>query len=107
MRVNLQRSAFVLTAVCFGGLAGCASVDDGGVLLSEQPTFQAGYGDGCATGIEEDKSFSREKTRDSYLFDNDRAYRAGWRQGYLSCTERNRDNPSDGGILLGQDNQYR
>ncbi len=85
--------------------AGCTTVDDG-QLLSDEPSFQAGYGDGCATGIEEDKSFSREKTRDTYLFDNDKAYRAGWRQGYLACSERNRENESDGGLILGQDNEY-
>lgn len=93
-------------AAVFVTAAGCASYSETGERLSEQPTYQAGYGDGCATGIEEDKSFSRNKTRDSYLFDNDKAYRAGWRQGYLSCGERNRENESDGGLILGQDNEY-
>ncbi len=84
-------------------LSACASSAQ---LLAEEPSYQAGYGDGCATAIEEDKSFSRKKTRDAYLFENDKAYRAGWRQGYLACGERNAENETDGGLILGQDNEY-
>ena len=83
----------------------CVSSPDR-TALAEEPTYQVGYGDGCSTGVEEDKSFSTERTRDEYLFDNDRAYRAGWRQGYLSCGDRNRGDDIDGGLLLGQGNEY-
>ncbi|GAB4527303.1 MAG: hypothetical protein Kow00133_16190 [Amphiplicatus sp.] len=83
--------------------AGCAS--DEALRLSEEPTYQAGYGDGCLTSTEEDKSFSTKRARDDYLFDNDRAYRAGWRQGYLQCGGRASD-PDDGGRILGQQNEY-
>ena len=97
----------MILALAGGALAACTTVDgNDGVLLSDEPSFQAGYGDGCATGVEEDKSFSRKKVRDSYLFDNDRAYRAGWRQGFLSCSQRNLENETDGGLILGQDNEY-
>lgn len=97
----------ILALALIGGiLASCTTVQGEGVLLSDEPSYQAGYGDGCATSIEEDKSFSRKKVRDAYLFDNDRAYRAGWRQGFLSCGQRNLQNETDGGLILGQDNEY-
>lgn len=73
--------------------------------LREMPSFQVGYGDGCATSNEEDKSFSTKSERDAYAFDNDEAYRAGWRQGYLECNNRTPD-AIDGGRILGERNEY-
>lgn len=83
--------------------ASCAS--DETLALAEEPGFQAGYGDGCATSTEQDKSFSTKRHRDDYQFENDRAYRAGWRQGYIQCGG-NEEQTSDGGLLLGQENEY-
>jgi len=73
--------------------------------LSELPSFHVGYGDGCATSNEEDKSFSTKTERDKYLFENDEAYRAGWRQGWLQCNNRTPD-AIDGGRILGERNEY-
>lgn len=99
------RVAFAAGAV--GLLAGCAAaVNENGELLSESPSYQAGYGDGCATSNEENKSFSTKKVRDAYLFDNDKAYRTGWRQGYLACGERLSENISDGGLIRGDESPY-
>ena len=93
-----------LLSLALVAAAGCASTGNL-AELREQPGFVAGYGDGCATATEEDKSFSTRTTRDAYSFENDEAYRAGWRQGYLQCgTEKNRAN--DGGRILGQENEY-
>ena len=84
--------------------AGCAS--DGDLAeLRESPGFTAGYADGCATATEEDKSFSTRTTRDTYAFDNDKAYRAGWRQGYLECSTQTPE-AKDGGRILGERNEY-
>jgi hypothetical protein len=85
-------------------LAGCASSADM-LALREAPGFQAGYGDGCVTATEEDKSFSTKTTRDAYAFDNDEAYRAGWRQGYLECSNQTPE-AKDGGRILGERNEY-
>ena len=71
-------------------------------MLSEEPGFVAGYGDGCATASEEEKSFSTKRTRDAYAFENDRAYRAGWRQGYLTCKNPVAP-PDNGGRILGNE----
>lgn len=96
------RPAAVLSLLSLA-VSACAS--DEALKLSDQPGFAAGYGDGCATATEEDKSFSTKRVRDEYMFDNDRAYRAGWRQGYLQCGGRE-STPNDGGRILGQENEY-
>ena len=83
------------------GLAGCASSEDLR-RLSEEPGFVQGFGDGCATAREEDKSFSTKRVRDEYEFENDEAYRAGWRQGYLDCRGQIRPR-NDGGVVLGNE----
>lgn len=83
--------------------AGCVSGQHS--ALSELPTYHVGYGDGCATSNEEDKSFSTKNQRDQYLFENDEAYRAGWRQGWLQCNNRTPD-AIDGGRILGERNEY-
>ena len=93
-------AAFSLILAITGG---CSTHYQSGERLEEEPNFQLGYGDGCATGSDEQKSFSTKKTRDAYLFDNDRAYAAGWRQGYLSCGSKNLDNRTDGGLILGDE----
>ncbi len=85
-------------------LAGCASSLES-QELRESPGYQAGYGDGCMTASEEDKSFSTKRTRDPYAFENDKAYRAGWRQGYLECADRIPE-AKDGGRILGERNEY-
>ena len=85
-------------------LGGCATGLDA-QALRDAPGFQAGYGDGCSTAAEEDKSFSTRKTRDAYEFENDDAYRAGWRQGYLECTNVIPE-ANDGGRILGERNEY-
>jgi len=81
-------------------LAGCATGADI-EALQESPSFQVGYGDGCLTSTEDDKSFSSKRSRDAYAFDHDDAYRAGWRQGYLQCSNAI-PAPNNGGRILGQ-----
>lgn len=85
-------------------LAGCATTADLDALR-EQPSYHQGYGDGCATSNEEDKSFSTKSSRDAYAFENDEAYRTGWRQGYLECSSRTPD-ANDGGRITGERNEY-
>ncbi len=85
-------------------LAGCATSADLEALRAS-PGFAAGYGDGCSTATEEDKSFSTKRTRDAYAFDNDEGYRAGWRQGYLECSNQTPE-AKDGGRILGESNEY-
>ncbi len=101
---SLTRFSPLLVAAGFALVTGCASYADL-EALRESPGFAAGYGDGCATATEEDKSFSTKRTRDAYAFDNDEGYRVGWRQGYLECTNQTPD-ARDGGRILGERNEY-
>ena len=91
-------------ALLVSALTGCASSLEN-QQLREAPGFQAGYVDGCATAQEEEKSFSTRRQRDAYAFDNDEAYRVGWRQGYLECSNTIPE-PKDGGRILGEGREY-
>jgi len=73
-------------AAALAFLSACASSDI--AELQSQPNYGRGYGDGCQTAQEARRSFSTKQVRDDYLFDNDEAYAAGWRQGYISCGDR-------------------
>ena len=82
-------------------LSSCAG-DSG---LSEEPGFTAGFGDGCATAQEEDKSFSTKRHRDADQFESDPAYRSGWRQGWQQCQSPYRK-VDDGGRVLGAEDDF-
>jgi hypothetical protein len=43
--------------------------------------------------------------KDDYQFDNDRAYRSGWRQGYQQCQTPYRKT-DDGGRILGDEERF-
>ena len=101
-RRGLRRLTVSACAAGAAALSGCASGID--PQLREAPGFQAGYVDGCATAGEEEKSFSTRRERDAYAFENDEAYRAGWRQGYLECSNTIPE-PKDGGRILGEGNE--
>ena len=87
-------------------LAGCTTGADI-KALQESPGFQVGYNDGCLTSTEDGKSFSSKQSRDSYAFENDDAYRAGWRQGYAQCSSSSSiPDSNNGGRLLGEREDY-
>jgi len=100
----LRRTRDLIVIGAIAAAAGCATNDEM-LALREAPGWHAGYGDGCTTAIEEDKSFSNVSTRDAYAFENDDAYRAGWRQGYLECSHQTPE-AKDGGRILGERNEY-
>lgn len=92
---------FVLSASLLA--SACASGET--TLLSEDPEYARAFGDGCATALEESKSFSTKRVADDEGFENSRAYRAGWRQGYLQCKSNDYDR-NDGGRVLGNENDF-
>lgn len=94
-------SKWFLCAAAVLSIGACAS-DSG---LSEEPGYIAGYGDGCATANEQEKSFSTTRIKDDYQFENDPAYRSGWRQGWQQCQSpyRKTDN---GGRILGDEPEF-
>ncbi|MEM8935375.1 MAG: hypothetical protein AAGC77_03100 [Pseudomonadota bacterium] len=97
-------SHFRLSLIAALVVSGCAS-DAQLAQLRESPNYHLGHGDGCLTATEASKSFSTRTARDASLFDNDEAYRAGWRQGYLECADR-LPSTKDGGRVLGERNEF-
>jgi hypothetical protein len=77
------------TAVMFAGLvlAGCA----GGSANQDSAEYQAGYGDGCATGGARAARLPQNPQRDNELYAKSADYRAGWASGYHVCGPS--DNP--------------
>lgn len=78
----MRHEGLVLAAACLA-LAGCATADLD--ELAASPNYPLGYNDGCQTGTASRQSFSDKSVRDEYLFDNDKGYRFGWRQGFQAC----------------------
>jgi len=102
MRISVLR---LLAPAAAAALSAACATSAENEALRNYPSFQAGYSDGCLTSSEEDKSFSTKNARDAYAFENDKAYRAGWRQGYFECSSKApKDN--DGGRILGERNEY-
>lgn len=96
----------ITMAALAAGASACVATTSDLAALRDTPSYQVGYGDGCVTSNEEDKSFSTRNVRDKAAFDNDEAYRAGWRQGYLECGEHRTPDANDGGRILGERNEY-
>ena len=82
-------------------LAGCASDYD--PMLRENPNFSLGYNDGCQTGNARVTGFDETVYRDKSLFEADRAYQAGWREGYTACGG---NNYNDQDVFGGEDKWY-
>ena len=79
---RIVRTALIVAAI---GLvaAGCAHEDDRD--LSHLPGFTAGYTDGCRTAHNRERGFATKALRDADRFSQDAAYRAGWRDGSMTC----------------------
>lgn len=72
-------------------VAGCVGTDAG---LRNEPNYGLGYNDGCRTANERISGFQSTIRRNENLYESDRAYSAGWKDGYNFCgdtTNRNRD----------------
>ncbi|MEL6111243.1 MAG: hypothetical protein AAFR20_00425 [Pseudomonadota bacterium] len=85
-------------------LTGCATADVS--TLQEEPGYVAGFSDGCQTVNESDKSFSTRRVRDDFAFDEDKAYRAGWRAGLQQCRRDYDDYTTRDGTILGEDQNF-
>jgi hypothetical protein len=77
-------------------LAGCASPMD--PELRQSPNYSLGYNDGCQTGNGRITGFKSTVQRNEDLYEDDRAYEGGWREGYSACGGENyRDSDVFGG----------
>jgi len=69
-----------LTAAFALLLLACATPADRG-----SPTYQAGFGDGCATASAEGGAIRRPPQRNEALYAEDPGYRSGWVSGHAAC----------------------
>jgi hypothetical protein len=72
-------------------LAACGTTE-----YANDPLYDAGFSDGCATGTARSAGTPASKAdRDQALWDDSGAYRSGWRAGYNSCSPARGDIPGD------------
>lgn len=90
------RHHLIAVAIAAVALASCASGEKDRDL-ERLPQYQAGYRDGCQTALKRERGFASEIVRNKAAFEQDAAYRAGWRDGSMTC------GPADG---LGRDPTY-
>ena len=64
-------------------LSGCTTEID--PAIRKAPTFQVGYNDGCTTVNQRVAGFKETVRRNDSLFEQDEAYKAGWKEGYSTC----------------------
>lgn len=67
-------------------LAGCAVFDSADQrALRNNPSFKAGYEDGCAAASAEGADLRDRPVLDKSLYGSDDTYRAGWSNGLQTC----------------------
>ncbi len=70
-------------------IAGCAGAD---AELRSEPNYGLGYNDGCNTANRRISGSQSTIRRNEHLYESDRAYSAGWKDGYNFCGDTtNRD----------------
>ncbi len=73
---------FAVASVLAAALAACATNK-----YENDPLYDAGFSDGCATGTARSPGTPVTKAvRDQLSWENSEAYRAGWKTGYGACT---------------------
>jgi hypothetical protein len=73
---------FLAASLVAFALAACGTTQ-----YDEDPLYDAGFSDGCATGTARSPGTPVTKpVRDQSLWDQSDAYRAGWKSGYGACT---------------------
>jgi hypothetical protein len=56
--------------------------------MRNDPTFQAGYSDGCASANARGTNYRGDKIRDDALYASSQLYRSGWGAGYSLCNNQ-------------------
>jgi hypothetical protein len=68
-------------------VAGCMAF--GSKSRQHDPSFQAGYSDGCASANAHGADYrTGGQVRDDALYKSSQAYRSGWGTGFASCNPR-------------------
>jgi hypothetical protein len=78
MRVN----AFIAATVLALSVSACGTSQ-----YAEDPLYDAGFADGCETATARTPGTpASSPVRDESMWNESRAYQAGWRAGYNACT---------------------
>jgi hypothetical protein len=56
--------------------------------MRNDPNFQAGYSDGCASANARGTNYRGDKIRDDALYASSQPYRSGWGAGYSLCNNQ-------------------
>lgn len=80
------RLAAIALAVSLGGCIFFESKRDR--AMRNDPTFQAGYSDGCASANTRGTNYRGDKVRDEALYASSQPYRSGWGAGYSLCNNQ-------------------
>lgn len=77
MRLNIIHAVTVLAF----WLSACGTSQ-----FEDDPLYDAGFSDGCATGTARSSGTPAQKAeRDDALWRESEGYRVGWKQGYAAC----------------------
>jgi len=87
----MRSFAFAAAAALTLALAACGTSQ-----YEDDPLYDAGFSDGCATGNDRSGGGPVAKPqRDQELWDTSDTYRAGWKAGYRSCGPSAGEIPGD------------
>jgi hypothetical protein len=75
----VPRVACMVAAFAMMSCAGAAG------LSKDNPVYQEGYADGCATASTQGRPGQMKETRNAALYEKDADYRAGFTSGVASC----------------------
>ena len=84
-----MRKNILLTVASLGlaamMMSGCASTSESMVKNGYGPVYSQGYGDGCKSGKNAAGSLFDKFTKNINLFQRDKKYAMGWKDGYSTC----------------------
>lgn len=95
---------FFVAGIAALSLAGCAAFEDSkdrGLL--DNPSFRAGYEDGCAAATDQGADLRNQPDGNPRLYQGDDVYRSGWSNGYQTCRRTDRTpgtTPENGAISM-------
>jgi hypothetical protein len=78
----MRLASFIAVSLMATALAACGTSQ-----FEDDPLYDAGFSDGCATGTARSSGTPVQKAeRDDQLWRESEGYRAGWKQGYAACS---------------------
>lgn len=89
--VATRAAVVVLAASLASGCIFFSSAKDRAIRRT--PAFKDGYADGCAAASAGGSNYRQGPLRDEALYQSDANYRAGWANGYQTCSPSRQATP--------------